>query len=90
MLKIKNEIDFKELEKFGFKKCKKPYDMLYYKCLSSGIKAIFIGANIYICDWEENDPRIHKTPNCKWKSNETYDDVLYDLIIAGLVEKEGV
>lgn len=88
MLKIRDCIDKKELEKFGFKKCKKPYDSLYYRCFARGVKAMFIGSAIFIDYWDEDDPRIHKNPNCKYRSNLTVYDMLFDLITAGLVEKD--
>ena len=37
--------------------------------------------------WYDNDPRAHKHPKCKYRSNIQVYDVLYDLIQAGLVEK---
>lgn len=87
MLKIKESVDKKELEKFGFKKCKKPYECLYYRCFSRNVKVMYIGAGIYIEDWDSDDPRIHKNPNCKYRSDLTVCDMLFDLIQAGLVEK---
>ena len=86
MLKIKDSKK-EELKKFGFKECKKPYGMLYYRCIARGIQAIFIGAEIYIQDWNDDDPRIHKNANCKYRSNEIAEDILFDLIKADLVEK---
>ena len=42
---------------------------------------------IIIDKWYENDSRAHKKANCKYRSNKTVYDVLYDLIKADLVEK---
>lgn len=88
MLYIKEDVKLEELKKFGFKKCKKPYDMLYYLCIARGCTVIYIGNGIYIQDWKEDDPRIHSNANCKYRSKSTCLDVMYDLITAGLVEKK--
>lgn len=91
MLKIKDNLDFKELEKFGLKKQPKPYTG-YYICIARGIKILIVCPNegnrqIIIDKWYDNDPRVHKRANCKYRSDKTVYDVLYDLIKADLVEK---
>ena len=85
MLYIKENVTEEQLKKHGFIKCKKPYSG-YYLCISRGIKMIFIGNGIYIDEWKYDDPRIHKRPNCKYRSLKTDIDVIYDLIVDGLVE----
>jgi hypothetical protein len=80
MLKIKNDIDLKELEKFGFTDIVYDGDPLYYhKRIYSNLNGI--------------DYYIHKNERgISIKIFGTLDDVLidrtlYDLIKAGLVEK---
>lgn len=87
MLYIKDTVTEKQLSEFGFKRCKKPYGQLYYLCLSHGSNVIFIGNGIYIYDWNEDDPRIHKNANCKYRCRDIYMDVLYDMTMQGLIEK---
>lgn len=89
MLKVKEGIELEELEKYGFKKQPRPYPG-YYRCIAIGPEIIFITGvrEIIVEKWEENDWRIHKNPNCKYRSNETSIDILYDLITAGIVVKE--
>ena len=78
MLKIKDSIDLKELEKYGFKifanHCEKTIEDNYcgeYMCLS-----------IY-----EVDKVIGLTSNSDYKVYTENLDVIYDLIKDGLVEK---
>ena len=81
MLKIKDDVDLKELEKFGFK-----YDeemKYYYKhCLGTFNKFLVLTIDdIDSCKGQivlYNDGAFNTT---------LYLDVLYDLIQAGLVEK---
>lgn len=91
MLKIKDNVDLKELEKYEFKKQPNGY-MGYYRCISRGANIIMIlsdeaGREIMIDKWHNNDPRAHKRPNVRYRSHIQVYDVLYDLIQAGLVEK---
>lgn len=91
MLKIRDEVDLKELEKFGFKKQPKPY-IGYYICIARGVKILMVcqkegNRQIIIDKWYDNDPRAHKRANCKYRSDKTVYDVLFDLIKADLVEK---
>ena len=96
MLKIKDDVNLKELEKFGFKKQCHGYKG-YYRCISCGVKIILILSDeagnrkreVIIDKWYDNDPRAHKRPKVKYRSNIQVYDVLYDLIKAGLVEKVG-
>lgn len=85
MLKIKDNVDLKELEKFGFKytenKCSMG-DFSNYKKLIGGNIVLIIGVRggLMLTDITEKD------------SNMTYIfsdglDVMFDLIQAGLVEK---
>ena len=31
-------------------------------------------------DWIDNDPRIHKNANCRYRDHRTYLDIIYELI----------
>ena len=68
MLKIKKDVDLKELEKFGFKKNKNIY------CFENIFNAIVL---MIFDNKKISDP-----------GDDSGNDVLYDLIQAGLVEKE--
>lgn len=41
-----------------------------------------------IMDWDDNDPRIHSNPNCRYSDKRTAIEVFYDLIQAGLLTKK--
>lgn len=75
----------KEFEKFGFKKCKGEYGKqgCYYLCVARGVKMLFV-SDVYfgVNDWDNNDPRIHKKANCRYRDNRTYLDIIYELIKA--------
>lgn len=76
MLKIKDDIDLKELEKFGFTK---KYST--YRKLCDGK---------YCAAWVSVDGHKHATREiyCElWEANESVLETIYDLIQAGLVEK---
>lgn len=88
MLKIKDNIDLKELEKFGFNKTVNRY---FYFMKHDNIRDAFMGfievnrytkeLNIgYTRDWEDVDP--------EYIAYEIQDKV-FDLIQAGYVEKVG-
>ena len=83
MLKIKDDVDLKELEKFGFLKrtiAKKPEFTEY--CLGLPCQLTIYGENYPTMSDYVFSRRI------KTQSVTIYDiDVLYDLIQAGLVEK---
>ena len=73
MLKIKDDVDLKELEKFGFKADK--YDLFYEYHSKSNYK------DTIMLNMKNKRLLFYQTYNGK-----SYD-VLYDLIQAGLVEK---
>lgn len=83
----------KEFEKFGFKKCKGVYGKqgCYYLCVSRGVKMLFV-SDVYfgINDWSDNDPRIHKHTNCRYRDNRTYLDIIYELIKADMLRSDCV
>jgi hypothetical protein len=81
MLKIKNNIDLKELEKYGFYKPKKGI----YKSYVLMTNEVGNSSHLSICDWDGTQRSIKLI-------QEAYDyklglDALYDLIKADLVEK---
>lgn len=87
MLKVINN-DKKLLEELGYKKCKGDYGKagLYYKCLREGTKVIFLGYDLYVTNWTDTDPRIHKKPNCKYTYPNDFYDEIYMLIQTGVVK----
>lgn len=83
----------KEFEKFGFKKCKGEYGKqgCYYLCVSRGVKMLFV-SDVYfgVNDWSDNDPRIHKNANCRYRDNRTCLDIIYELIKADMLRSDCV
>lgn len=78
-----------EFEKFGFKRCKGvPKELeCYYLCIARGSKMLFASNVCFdINDWDENDPRIHKKANCRYRDVRTALDVVYELIKADMLE----
>ena len=91
------KVEAKEFEKFGFKKCKGEYGKggCYYLCVSRGCKMLFVSPVIFgVNEWRDNDPRIHKDANCRYRDRRTYLDIIYELIKADMLMsdcvKEGV
>ena len=90
MLKIRDDVDLKELEKFGFKP---KYDedtgriTAYVKCIK---EKEYEGLNIKL-EKTKSKIRIFKRSSKEWRINAYHDwfdiDTLYDLIQAGMVEK---
>jgi hypothetical protein len=81
----------KEFERFGFKKCVGDYGKhgCYYLCVSRGIKMLFVSDKVFdINNWKDDDPRIHKTPNCRYRDKRTSLDIIYELIKAGMLKSE--
>lgn len=39
-------------------------------------------------DWNDDDPRIHKKPNCRYRDKRTYLDIIYELIKAGMLKSK--
>lgn len=86
MLKIKDNVDLKELEKFGFEKVSPSWYVLTIR--DNTEEKICIGVSLF------SRPRYieigYSTKGNGGMSSYTYNlDVLYDLIQAGLVEKAG-
>ena len=92
MLKIKDDVDLKELEKFGFKP---KYDENTGKITAyekTKKKQEYLGITVKI-EQIEKHIRIFQFKKDEWRINpyNSYFDVdtIYDLIQAGLVEKVG-
>lgn len=90
MLKIKENVDLKELEKFGFRP-KYNEDTGKIRAYEKHIKEEeYIGLNVTI-QHTKTKIRIFKKEREQWCINPLTDyfdiDTLYDLIQAGLVEK---
>ena len=79
MLKIKDNVDLKELKRFGFIKYQCLDDAKWYWCIAN----LFIGEDRLIKQDDECNPCVAK----EYELNETEINILYDLIQAGLVEK---
>lgn len=77
MLKIRDDIDLKELEKFGFEYMIYINQKVYKKIVGMETSNFIIG-----------EDRIIHYNQCSIYYN-TLDNTLYDLIQAGLVEKVG-
>lgn len=79
-------VDIQRFEKYGFKKCKKPYNECYYLCVAKGIQMIFLSpVMIDIIKWDESDPRIHSKPNCKYRDGRTALEIMCELIKNNMV-----
>lgn len=83
MLKIKDNVDLKELEKFGFKRNKNDYYRCrrndYYLNISQGVSISVMSDTRWIMlDTVKVFQRMYEID---------YQDILFDLIQAGLVEK---
>lgn len=78
----------KEFVKYGFKRCKGVSSdaECYYLCVARGRKMLFV-SNIFfdVFDWDKDDPRIHKNPNCKYRDKRDYLDIIYELIKNGML-----
>ncbi len=80
MLKIKDDVDLKELEKFGFKFYEDCGKYLYNIVLRNGNG----GITLTIQSWNR---KIYLWSNTNDNRNEEIIKILYDLIKANLVEK---
>ncbi len=88
---LKPTVKASEFKKYGFKRCKGTLkeSECYYLCVARGKKMLFV-SNVCFCvnDWEENDPRIHKKANCRYKDARTALDIVYELIKADMLKSE--
>lgn len=88
---LRPKVDVKEFEKYGFKKCKGWYgeNNCYYLCISRGVKMLFVSPVCFdVMDWKDDDERIHKHANCRYRDYRTYMDIIYELIKADLLESD--
>lgn len=82
MLRIKDSVDLKELEKFGFDKC----DDEYYKMICKGRR----GQAFFLSVFENDSKRRlwgYATGADGDGEDAEIDNTIFDLIKAGLVEK---
>ena len=48
---------------------------------------LFVSSAIFdVNDWINNDQRIHKDANCRYRDHRTYLDIIYELIKADMLE----
>ena len=88
---LKPKVGTKEFEKFGFEKCKGNYGKLglYYLCVAKGCRVLLVsGTKFSVIPWLDNDPRIHKKPNCNFNDKRDYMDIICALIKADMLEGE--
>lgn len=87
---LKPCVPIEEFKQYGFKFCKGRTAKelgCYYLCVARGKQMIFVSKVCYmINDWDDNDPRIHSRPNCRYKDRRTAMDITYQLIKDGLLE----
>ena len=84
-------VPVKEFKKFGFKKCVGEYGKseCYYLCVARGTKMLFVSNKYFdVNAWRDDDPRIHKKPNCRYRDKRTYLDIIYELIKAGMLKSK--
>ena len=79
MLKIKDDVNLKELEKFGFIKYRNIDDGEEYWCIAD----LFIGKDRRILQ----DDGINPCKSIDYKLSKREVEIIYDLTKAGLVEK---
>ncbi len=88
---IKPSKPIEEYKKYGFKKYKGEYGKLnlYYLCVSRGCEIIFISPLlINIISWTDNDIRIHKNPNCRYRDTRTAIEIICEMAMNGLLKIE--
>ena len=89
MLRIKEGIDLKELKKYGFKKTKKYYELLHvWYPLGDSVPCYKTSINVRI----DNRHIYTYIEELTWQGQKDYhsfdfQDILYDLIKADMVEK---
>lgn len=88
-------VDMKEFEKIGLKSVRNIDDGCYYLCFSRGVQYIFLSpVMVDIVGWEDDDPRIHKRANCRYRDNRTALEFLVemakkDMITCNYLKKVG-
>ena len=102
MLVLEDNVTIDDLKPYGFHSFKCKGFTRYYRCFSRGCKLMMISVKdrttpnnlayainreIMIDDWYENDPRIHKTPKCSYRSTATPMEIIYELSIEGFLKR---
>lgn len=92
MLKVDKTKDLEVLKRYGFNSYKVNRTQTnYYRCFAKASELIIINdinREVVIDHWHSDDTRIHKAPKCHYKDTTPLMDVVYDLIIDGVVVKE--
>ena len=80
---LQPKVKAKEFAKYGFKRCRgiPAASECYYLCVARGCKMLFVSDVCFaVNDWTENDPRIHKQANCRYRDERDWLDIVYLLI----------
>ncbi|MCI5852286.1 MAG: hypothetical protein MR015_01420 [Clostridiales bacterium] len=88
---LKPKVKASEFVKYGFKRCKgiPQQAECYYLCVARGCKMLFVSdVHFDVLDWDENDPRIHKKVNCRYRDRRTALDIIYELIKTDMLKSE--
>lgn len=88
---LKPAVKASEFTKYGFKRCRglTKQTECYYLCVARGVKMMFVSDTYFdVMDWNENDSRIHKNANCRYRDNRTALDIIYELIKADMLKSE--
>lgn len=88
---LKPKVKSCEFVKYGFKRCRglPKESECYYLCVAKGCKMLFVSDVFFdVCDWNTDDPRIHKNVNCKYRDRRTALDIIYELIKADMLKSE--
>ena len=88
---LQPKVKAKEFTKYGFKRCRDipVTSECYYLCVARGTKMLFVSNKYFdVNAWRDDDPRIHKKPNCRYRDKRTYLDIIYELIKAGMLKSK--
>lgn len=88
---LKPKVKASEFTKYGFKRCRgiPKQSECYYLCVARGKKMLFVSDVCFaVNDWVENDSRIHKQANCKYRDRRDAMDIIYELIKADMLKSE--
>ena len=78
--------DIEEFEKFGFKRCAND-DECYYLCIEKDKAVFFVDESDFNVEiWDEEDNRLHKSPDLDSTSGFTCLEVLIKLLEEGLLK----
>ena len=48
------------------------------------VSDVYFGVN----NWKDDDPRIHKKPNCRYRDQRTSLDFIYEFVKAGMLKSD--